>query len=621
MYPRAHRGFSPFLLLALLSACATSAGAAPQDPATKEAPTKEAAATAPAGHRKERFKAQIDTLITALHRTLVKTGDNKGAMGDSSPLMTAQILTAMALSHRAYNSSDGPIVRLPVNYLFQCRRSDGSFGTRNSGDNDEENDENIVRTTQWVLDALRNLDPRKHQVDITQATNWLKQQRQAVSGFARFEGVRRQEQLTAAAMAASRGLVRGKDGKPNLRASVDTLLTLVKAQVRQRPVNPSATTPGFTKVQQKAIDYLLTQQQKGVFFVRVKMGEGPDAKFMKVPDTGLTGIGLAAIMTKPEKLRTAAEQEIIDGGLKYLAQQQNLEEGPTKGSFGDRVINYTTCAAIMALSKAKRPEFRTALNLAQRYILAIQNVEHRDYARQDRDFGSIGYGGDLRGDLSNTQFALEGLKNSGLPANDEAFVKAIVFLQRTQNLRSVNDFQGKARRTNGTLQDVVPDNDGGAAYYPGNSPAGYKERADGAKMPRSYGSMTYALLKAYTLCGLPKDDPRIQSAVKWIGANWNLDQNPGSDPAMPDKTKYQGLYYYYMVMAQALDTAGVDKLMVPGAKEGETRAIDWRPLLRQKLFELQGKDGSWVNDKNDRWWEDQKMVCTVYALLALERCQ
>ena len=46
-----------------------------------------------------------------------------------------------------------------------------------------------------------------------------------------------------------------------------------------------------------------------------------------------------------------------------------------------------------------------------------------------------------------------------------------------------------------------------------------------------------------------------------------------------------------------------------------------RPLLQQKLRELQLADGSWRNEKNDRWWEGQKLVCTVYALLALERCQ
>ncbi|MHC4512602.1 MAG: prenyltransferase/squalene oxidase repeat-containing protein [Planctomycetota bacterium] len=619
MYSRTHRGLRSSLSvsssLILLAACATAASATAQGDAPKEAAAK--TKTTPTPQQKTPFKEQVDGLIAALHKTMVKTGDDKGAMGDGSCRMTAQILTAMALSHRGYNSSDGPVVRLPVNYLFKCRRSDGAFG---NGDGKGDSAADIVRTTQWVLDALRGLDARQHKVDIAEGTGWLKRQKQATSAFARFPGATGPDQLKAVAMAASRGLIRGKDGKPDLRASVDALLTLVKVQVQQRPV-VAPKGPAFAVVQRKAVDYLLTQQENGVFFVKVKIGQGPNAKFMKVPNTGLTGIGLAALMTKPEELRTETEQKIIDSGLQYLLKQQQREPGPTMGSFGGPEINYTTCAAIMALSKARRPGFKEALNLAQRYILAIQNAEHRDYGRQDRDFGSIGYGGDLRGDLSNTQFALEGLKNTGIPANDEAFVKAIVFLQRTQNLKKVNDFKGKARKSDGTVQDVVPDNDGGAAYYPGNSPAGYKEQADGSRMPRSYGSMTYALLKAYTLCGLPKDDPRIQAAVKWIARNWTLDQNPGSDPAMPDKTRYQGLYYYYMVMAQALDTAGIDRLVVPGETDAETQVIPWRPLLQQKLRELQKADGSWINDKNDRWWEGQKLVCTVYALLALERCQ
>ena len=129
---------------------------------------------------------------------------------------------------------------------------------------------------------------------------------------------------------------------------------------------------------------------------------------------------------------------------------------------------------------------------------------------------------------------------------------------------------------------------------------------------RSYGSMTYAGFKSMLYAGLSPDDVRVRAAFDWIRRNWTFDENPGLGQ--------QGLYYYYMVMAQALDTAGIHKLQVPGEKEGETRAIEWRPLLRQKLFELQTQDGSWLNDKNDRWWEDQKLVCTVYALLALERC-
>ena len=134
------------------------------------------------------------------------------------------------------------------------------------------------------------------------------------------------------------------------------------------------------------------------------------------------------------------------------------------------------------------------------------------------------------GDISNLQFAIEALRASGLEQDHEAFAKALVFLQRSQNLRAVNDFSGRVR-DEGEWIEVTPGDDGGSAYYPGNSPAGYVELPDGKKIPRSYGSMTYALLKSYTLAGVKGDDPRVQAAVKWIQDNWTLAVNPGSDPA------------------------------------------------------------------------------------------
>ncbi|MEE9128316.1 MAG: hypothetical protein V3U11_14380, partial [Planctomycetota bacterium] len=225
MHLRTHRGVSLALLPVLLTACAAAQGT---QGAGRNAP-KVTARTAKQTQKanKPPFKDQIDGLIGALHQTMVKAGDGKGAMGDGSCLMTAQILAAMGLSHRGYHSGDGPIIRLPVNYLFSCRRSDGSFGDSGA---------NIVVTTQWVLDALAALDPEQHKEDIAQGTRWLKQQGHTASAFARFVGATSPDQLKATVIAASRGLVRGKDGKPDLRASVDALLTLVKVQVQQRPV-------------------------------------------------------------------------------------------------------------------------------------------------------------------------------------------------------------------------------------------------------------------------------------------------------------------------------------------------------------------------------------------------
>ena len=81
------------------------------------------------------------------------------------------------------------------------------------------------------------------------------------------------------------------------------------------------------------------------------------------------------------------------------------------------------------------------------------------------------------------------------------------------------------------------------------------------------------------------------------------------------------MMYYYTVMAQALAVAGVDEIELPTEAGNEPRKVDWRKSLRTHLEGLQAQDGSWLNQKNGRWWEDQALVCTFYALLALDHCR
>jgi squalene-hopene/tetraprenyl-beta-curcumene cyclase len=400
-------------------------------------------------------------------------------------------------------------------------------------------------------------------------------------------------------------------GEPEPALAAQWLTVLAACQhanrLLDRGENPLAQS-GFSPAQQRGIDFLLKQQEKGVFFIRTPGGNFPDA--------GLTGMALAALQTKPASLRTAQEREVVTAGLDWLLGIQNQD-----GSFGKENVNYTTCSTINALSRSAHPRAKAAMDRAQKFILTIQNTEDLGYSSNDRDYGSIGYGGDERGDLSNLQFALESLRNSGLDEGHEAFAKAIVFLQRTQNLRAVNDFSARTRADTGEWQSVVSGNDGGAAYYPGNSPAGYIELPDGTAVPRSYGSMTYALLKAYTLAGIEADDPRVQAAVKWIQGHWTVEVNPGADPRLGEAVPYQGLFYYYTVMAQALAVAGVDEIELPTEAGNEPRKVNWRKSLRTHLEGLQAQDGSWLNQKNGRWWEDQALVCTFYALLALDHCR
>jgi len=368
----------------------------------------------------------------------------------------------------------------------------------------------------------------------------------------------------------------------------------------------------FPPSQQKAVDYLMSQQKDGVF--------SASYNGRQFPDPAITGFGLMALQTKPKELRSEAEKTAIEHGVAWLLKNQNPD-----GSFGRQVLNYSTSAAVGALARSGDPAAKEGLAKAQKFLLACQVAEGSGSKSTDPNYGGMGYGdkgpgGDARADLSNTTFALQALRESGLPPDHEAFAKAITFLQRSQNLTKVNDFKGKTAdpEHKDKMLDVGAGNNGGGVYYPGNSAAGYAVTPDGKAEPRSYGSMTYSLLKAYTLCGVKPDDERVQAAVKWVSAHWQLDENPGFDPKASEEDRHQGLFYYYMVMAQALDLVGSKELAGAGDKK---EAVDWRKALRSHLEKTQHPDGSWKNDKNGRWMEDSGLLCACYALLALEKCR
>lgn len=551
------------------------------------------------------LKHEIDELV----EQLVPRANADGSLGDGSCLSTAKALTALGHCHRFFSAGDGPWIQRAIHSMFTHRKANGAFvddnriGAEGAG----------LETTRWVLGALEVMDPKMFADDISALRSMLRDH--DVEAWSPFrDRLMELERKVAGAddriaalqqegRAALQQLGDDEDAEPG--AIVDALVGLVAAEALARgdvPQPQDASTATWSQVQQRGFDFLLKQQENGAFMVQ--RGD------QSVAHVGLTGLAVAALETKPRMLRSEPEQKVIEQGLGWLLEQQNDD-----GSFGKNDLNYTTCASVMALSSADDPRYRQALDKAQHYILLLQNIEGRGYAPSDRDYGSMGYGDDQRGDLSNTQFALDALRRTGLDPQNEAFQKALVFLQRTQNLQKYNDFSKRVRSSeDGSWYETKPGNDGGAVYYPGNSAAGYIQLADGTRIPRSYGSMTYALLKAYVLCGLPADDPRLAAVVDWAREHWTLDVNPGVDPELGPKAPYQGLFYYYTAMAQALDVLGVDEIDVKGAPK-----VDWRSQLRDHLADTQREDGSWINGENGRWWEDMPLLCTAYSLLALGR--
>ncbi len=553
------------------------------------------------------FRREIDQLVARLDGVATAERPARHPLGGDSVLANAQILCAMGHSHRRYHIGDGPLVRPSLTFLLSERDADGGFGD--------------ATTTGWVIEAMQVIDPDGCNAQIT-------------AGKARFEVLggtvlpwaasvdavlanpTLPQDQGAAAQATAKESPAAKDAR-SLTMAAAAMVHLAACQVANKRLDQAAATgdaaraevaaakaaasaPAATAdprpMRDRGLTWLLAQTKDGIVVADGRLS---------LP---LTAIASMALQTKPAAQRTSDERGAIGAGVRWLLQQQNED-----GTFGDTLVNYCTCAAVGALRTFADPAVAPALQRAQRAVLAFQNCEQNGYRPADRDYGSIGYGGMARGDLSNLNFALQALDETSLPKDHDAFRRAIVFLQRTQNRRASNDYRGPAPHPEreGVIVTTVSGDDGGASYYPGNSSAGYTVLPDGTMVARSYGSMTYALLKCYALAGLRTDDARVAAALGWLQQNWRLDVNPGAAPELGADAAFQGLYYYYLLMAQALRSAGLDHLMVAGAR------VDWRAELRAHLQQVQQADGSWVNDRNGRWMESSPLLCTSYALLAL----
>jgi squalene-hopene/tetraprenyl-beta-curcumene cyclase len=319
---------------------------------------------------------------------------------------------------------------------------------------------------------------------------------------------------------------------------------------------------------------------------------------------GITALALTAFLRSPDRF-TGWSTPTVRKGLEFVLSCVQ----PDGGIYLEELPAYNTSICLVALVEADDPDYTDTIRRARQFLVDIQTDEGEGVGPDSAFYGGIGYGGSGRPDLSNLQWSLEALKRSEHYApksevssqpTDESdaptgsfstegesgrgifWDKAILFLQRCQNLKEYND------------QSWAGD-DGGFVYYPGSSKAGETT---------SYGSMTYAGMKSLIYANLDKEDPRVQSAYGWIRGNYTVDENP--------QLGLQGLYYYYHSMAKALDAYGENALV-------DTAGVshNWREDLVLKIISLQNEDGSWINAQ-PRWWENNRNLVTSYSTMALE---
>lgn len=340
----------------------------------------------------------------------------------------------------------------------------------------------------------------------------------------------------------------------------------------------------WEKIVDKAIDFL-------------RKSQAADGSWSSDRSPGITGVVLTGIL---ETGRVSADDPMVVKAIKYIESLINPEAGHIAGP-GARVQlkNYVTSVNVMALRAAGSEKYRTVVQNAADFLKKLQWDEGEGKNPEDDFYGGAGYDSRSRPDMSNTQFFLEALKAAGVPQDDPAFKKALVFVSRSQNFKSEYNDRPWADKIN----------DGSFIYTPA---AGGETKVDNAPQALpGYGSMTYAGIKSMIYCGVSKDDPRMKKAIEWVKKNYTLDANPG----MPKATADRGLYYYYHTFAKALALLGE-----PVIVDAQGQAHNWRADLIAALARRQKPDGSWINE-NDRWMEGDSNLVTGYALLALAYCK
>ncbi len=349
----------------------------------------------------------------------------------------------------------------------------------------------------------------------------------------------------------------------------------------------SATEPTIAKSAHAAAD-------RGLEYLAASQSADGSWRAFDKPHPAITALAVKCLAQGP---RYGPNHIATQQGTQFLLKFVQPDGGIYVEDEGQK--NYHTSVSLMALAAMKDPAHAEHIRRAQEFLKKLQWDDEEGYESSSSWYGGQGYGRNKRPDLSNTQMMIEALRESGLPPDDPAYKKALVFINRCQLLGTSNDQAFAAGTT-----------DGGFVYTPANggeSMAGTEVVEERPRL-RSYGSMTYAGFKSLLYAKVDRNDPRIKAAVEWIGRHFTLDENPN----MPGKQSREGLFYYYYVFARALRVWGEDVIV-----DGSGVPHRWREELARKLISLQRDDGSWVNEA-DRWFEGNPHLVTAYAVLALQ---
>jgi hypothetical protein len=149
-----------------------------------------------------------------------------------------------------------------------------------------------------------------------------------------------------------------------------------------------------------------------------------------------------------------------------------LKRAQPDGGIYDTVLpSYNTSICVSMLARVNTPEAKQAVTRGIAFLKGLQfgdgamvdGPAAKETGRVEKShpfYGGMGYGRSGRPDLSNLAFFVQAMHDARVPADDPAFQRALVFLQRTQMLGSVNDMEyAKGSTQGGFIYSTSPDKD------------------------------------------------------------------------------------------------------------------------------------------------------------------
>ncbi len=398
-------------------------------------------------------------------------------------------------------------------------------------------------------------------------------------------------------------------------AAALALAIAVPVLAQDKPAEPPATPPPAPALSpsqakahetlKKAYAWLVKQQNENGSFGKIP-GTDP-----KSGEAGISALALRAMSKAPADLRKELEPA-MEKTASYLVSLQVADGSIANPGAG--LTTYRTSIGIMALQSLDAAKYADAIQKGRGFLEKTQWSEDTLPGASAAEkkaspfYGGWGYdkdGARPDADLSNAHFAIEALRECGLPPDSPVFKRAAVFIQRCQNRSESNDLKAVG---------IKIGDDGGFMYDPAldTTKSAPVQNPDGTVTIPSYASITYAGLMSLLHANVAKDDPRVKGAIAWIEKNYTLDENRGLGTRANPQGAKQGLYYYYQTFAKALAAWGEREV-----KAADGTAHRWADELVNRLAEQQKPEGFWVNDVK-RWWEDDPVLCTTYAAIAIE---